>query len=112
ISVMYGNNEVGTVQPIRQIGELARERGIAFHVDAVQAFGMLPIDLSELPVDLMSFSAHKLYGPKGVGALYVNKRIAIQPLLYGGSQERKRRAGTENVAGIAGFAKAAELAVA
>lgn len=111
ISVMYGNNEVGTLQPIVRIGELARERGIAFHVDAVQALGLLPIDLIVLPVDFMSFSAHKIYGPKGVGALYISGRISIPPYLVGGSQERKRRAGTENVAGIVGFAKAAELAV-
>lgn len=111
ISVMYGNNEVGTIQPIARIGELARERGIVFHVDAVQALGLLPIDLSALPVDLMSFSAHKIYGPKGVGALYVSKSVTIPPYLVGGSQERKRRAGTENVAGIVGFAKAAELAI-
>lgn len=110
ISVMYGNNEVGTLQPIARIGELARERGILFHVDAVQALGLLPIDLSALPVDLMSFSAHKLYGPKGVGALYISAKAAISPLLVGGSQERKRRAGTENTAGIVGFAKAVELA--
>lgn len=111
ISVMYANNEVGTIQPIEQIGEFARDRGILFHVDAVQALGLLPLRLSELPVDLMSFSAHKIYGPKGVGALYVSKRISIEPLLFGGTQERKRRAGTENVAGIVGFAKAAELAI-
>lgn len=111
ISVMYGNNEVGTLQPILRIGELARERGIAFHVDAVQALGLLPVDLATMPVDLMSFSAHKIYGPKGVGALYISGRISIPPYLVGGSQERKRRAGTENVAGIVGFAKAAELAV-
>ncbi|TNJ67530.1 cysteine desulfurase [Paenibacillus hemerocallicola] len=111
VSVMYGNNEVGTLQPIVRIGELARERGIAFHVDAVQALGLLPIDLAALPVDFMSFSAHKIYGPKGVGALYISGRISIPPYLVGGSQERKRRAGTENVAGIVGFAKAAELAV-
>ncbi|MDF2659151.1 MAG: cysteine desulfurase [Paenibacillus sp.] len=111
ISIMYGNNEVGTLQPIREIGMIARERGIVFHVDAVQALGLMPLDLSDLPVDLMSFTAHKIYGPKGVGALYVSKRTTIAPLLVGGSQERKRRAGTENVAGIAGFAKAVELAV-
>ncbi|MEF3303107.1 cysteine desulfurase family protein [Paenibacillus sp. GYB003] len=111
ISVMYGNNEVGTIQPIERIGELARERGIVFHVDAVQALGLEPLSLRSLPVDLMSFSAHKIYGPKGVGALYVSKRIAIDPLLVGGNQERKRRAGTENVPGIVGFAKAAELAI-
>ncbi|RKN80547.1 cysteine desulfurase family protein [Paenibacillus ginsengarvi] len=111
ISVMYANNEVGTIQPIESIGSLARERGILFHVDAVQALGLLPLQLSELPVDLMSFSAHKIYGPKGVGALYVSKRVSVTPLLVGGSQERKRRAGTEHVAGIVGFAKAAELAI-
>jgi cysteine desulfurase len=110
ISVMYGNNEVGTLQPIVPIGELARERGILFHVDAVQAFGHEKLDLAALPVDMMSFSAHKLHGPKGIGALYVSGRISISPLLHGGSQERKRRAGTENVAGIAGFAKASVLA--
>jgi len=112
ISVMYGNNEVGTLQPIREIGELARERGIAFNVDAVQALGLMPLDLRELPVDMMSFSAHKLYGPKGVGALYVSNRFSLPPLLFGGSQERRRRAGTENVAGIVGFAEAARLAAA
>lgn len=110
ISVMHGNNEVGTIQPIAQIGEFARERGIMFHVDAVQTLGVLPIDLSSLFVDFMSFSAHKIYGPKGVGALYVSGRAAMPPHLVGGSQERKRRAGTENVAGIVGFARAAELA--
>ncbi|MFK7696578.1 cysteine desulfurase family protein [Paenibacillus sp. HJGM_3] len=112
ISVMYGNNEVGTLQPIRDIGALARERGILFHVDAVQALGSIDLKLSELPVDLMSFSAHKLYGPKGVGGLYVSKAVTIAPYLFGGSQERKRRAGTENVPGIVGFAKAVQLAVA
>lgn len=111
ISVMYGNNEVGTIQPIERIGALARERGIVFHVDAVQALGLAALDLNRLPVDLMSFSAHKLYGPKGVGALYTSERLALSPLLVGGSQERKRRAGTEQLAGIVGFAKAVELAV-
>lgn len=111
ISMMYGNNEVGTVQPIVEAGQMARERNIVFHVDAVQALGLETIDLSVLPVDLMSFSAHKLYGPKGTGGLYVNKRVSIPPYLVGGSQERKRRAGTENVAGIVGFAHAVELAV-
>ncbi|WP_127579561.1 cysteine desulfurase family protein [Paenibacillus koleovorans] len=110
ISVMYANNEVGTVQPIVEIGELARSRGVLFHVDAVQALGTLPIRLNELPVDLMSFSAHKIYGPKGVGGLYAHKAVHIAPHLYGGSQERKRRAGTENVPGIVGFAKAMRLA--
>lgn len=110
ISVMYANNEVGTIQPIEEIGALAAEKGIVFHVDAVQALGALPIRLGELPVDLMSFSAHKINGPQGVGALYVSRELVIEPILFGGLQERKRRAGTENMAGIAGFAKAAELA--
>lgn len=109
ISIMYGNNEVGTVQPIEAIGELARARGILFHVDAVQALGMTRLDLAELPVDLMSFSSHKINGPQGVGALYVSRRANIDPLLFGGLQERKRRAGTENIAGIIGFAKAVQL---
>ncbi len=109
VSVMYANNEVGTIQPIAEIGQITRERGIAFHVDAVQALGAIPIRLSELPVDLMSFSSHKINGPQGVGALYVQRNIKLEPLQYGGLQERTRRAGTENIAGIAGFAKAAEL---
>ncbi|OPH48528.1 cysteine desulfurase NifS [Paenibacillus ferrarius] len=109
ISIMYVNNEVGTIQPIEQIGELARAKQIPFHVDAVQALGKLPLNLHELPVDMVSLSAHKLYGPKGVGALYVSKHTKLTPHVYGGSQERKRRAGTENVAAIAGFAKAVEV---
>ncbi|KPV56777.1 cysteine desulfurase [Paenibacillus sp. A3] len=109
ISVMYGNNEVGTLQPVEAIGRLARERGICFHVDAVQALAHVPINLRELPVDLMSFSAHKLNGPKGVGALYIAQSTRVIPLLYGGAQERKRRPATENTAGIAGFAKAVEI---
>jgi len=111
ISVMFGNNEVGTLQPIEEIGALARERGILFHVDAVQALGMVPIRLSELPVDLMSFAAHKINGPMGIGLLYVSRRVRLAPLVSGGNQERKRRAGTENVPGIVGFARAVELAV-
>lgn len=109
VSVMLANNEVGTIQPVEQIGQLSRARGAVFHVDAVQALGHAPIDLSCLPVDLMSFSAHKINGPKGVGLLYANRRVKLQPLVFGGSQERKRRAGTENVAGAVGFAKAVEL---
>lgn len=112
VSVMYGNNEVGTLQPIEDIGKITSSKGVAFHVDAVQALGAVPIRLSELPVDLMSFSSHKINGPQGVGALYVRGEHLIEPLLHGGLQERKRRAGTENMAGIAGFAKAAELAAA
>jgi cysteine desulfurase len=109
ISVMHGNNEVGTLQPIVQIGELARRKGICFHVDAVQALGSITLDLSKLPVDLMSFSAHKIQGPKGMGALYIAKQILLEPILHGGSQEKQRRAGTENVPGIAGFAKALQI---
>ncbi|WP_309120425.1 cysteine desulfurase family protein [Paenibacillus sp.] len=111
VSVMYANNEVGTLQPIETIGALARERGAVFHVDAVQALGTQSIELSRLPVDLMSFSAHKINGPKGVGLLYANRRVKLHARAFGGSQERSRRAGTENVAGAVGFAKAAELAL-
>lgn len=110
ISLIYGSNEVGTLQPIEAVGHLARERGILFHVDAVQALGKVPIKLDELPVDLMSFSAHKINGPKGVGLLYASATTVLHPLMSGGAQERKRRAGTENVAGIVGMAKALELA--
>ncbi|WP_166238930.1 cysteine desulfurase family protein [Paenibacillus turpanensis] len=111
ISVMVGNNEVGTLQPIEEIGALARERGVLFHSDAVQALGYVDLQLNKLPVDLMSFSAHKINGPKGIGALYISRNVSIAPTLFGGSQEKKRRAGTENVAGAVGFAKAVELAV-
>ncbi len=111
ISVMYGNNEVGSIQPVSAIGLLARSRGIPFHVDAVQAAGLVPIDLSALPVDLMSFSAHKLGGPKGIGALYCSSRIHLSPLIYGGAQERRKRAGTEDIAAAAGFAEALRLSV-
>ncbi|TCM97617.1 cysteine desulfurase [Paenibacillus sp. BK033] len=111
ISIMHGNNEVGTLQPIEEIGELAHAHGILFHVDAVQAFGTAAYRLSELPVDLMSFSAHKINGPQGVGALYLANGTPFEPIAHGGSQERKRRPGTENVAGIAGFAKAVEICV-
>ncbi|MEC0091676.1 cysteine desulfurase family protein [Paenibacillus macquariensis] len=109
ISIMYGNNEVGTIQPIKEIGELARSRGILFHVDAVQALGAVPISCKELAVDLMSFSAHKVNGPQGVGALYVRRGLQLNARLYGGLQEKKRRAGTENIAGVVGFAKAIEI---
>jgi cysteine desulfurase len=111
LSVMYGNNEVGAVQPIDEIGRMAKDNGIIFHVDAVQALGTIPIELSKLPVDLMSFSAHKIGGPKGVGALYCSSRSVVSPILFGGSQERKKRAGTENTAGIAGFAEAVRIAM-
>ncbi|RXZ84489.1 cysteine desulfurase [Paenibacillaceae bacterium] len=112
VSVMYVNNETGAIQPIEQIGALVKERGALFHVDAVQALGNLPINLAALPIDLMSFSAHKINGPQGVGALYIARDIPFQAQMLGGVQERKRRAGTENIAGIAGFAKAVQLAVA
>lgn len=111
VSIMYANNETGTIQPVQQIGETAKAAGVLYHVDAVQALGSLPLQLKELPVDLMSFSAHKLNGPQGIGALYIARGTPYQPLLLGGSQESKRRAGTENVAAAVGFAKAVELAV-
>ena len=111
ISVMFANNEVGTVQPIKEIGELAASRGILFHVDAVQALGVIPIKLHDFPVDYMSFTAHKINGPQGMGGLYVKKGSPMHPRQHGGLQERGRRAGTENLAGAAGFAKAVDLAV-
>ena len=110
VSVMTGNNEVGTLQPIREIGELVREQGIAMHTDAVQALGVLPFQLKDWPVDMASFSAHKINGPKGVGCLYIRQGTDWETMLHGGNQERKRRAGTENVAGIAGFAAALRIA--
>lgn len=112
ISIMFGNNEVGTIQPIAEIGRIAREHGVLFHTDAVQALGAVTINCQELPVDLISFSAHKINGPQGIGALYVRQGTKLEPLLHGGLQERKRRAGTENLAGIAGFGKAVQLASA
>ncbi|CAM3330092.1 MULTISPECIES: cysteine desulfurase family protein [Saccharibacillus] len=111
ISVMLANNEVGTIQPVREIGAFARERGVWFHTDAVQALGSLPIHCADLNADLISFSAHKINGPQGIGALYVAPGIKLPALLRGGNQERKRRAGTENLAGMAGFAAAVLLAV-
>lgn len=110
ISVMYANNEVGTIEPISEIGEIAQKAGIYLHTDAVQTIGKIKVNVDDLKVDLLSLSAHKFYGPKGVGALYVRKGTRIYPLLHGGYQERRRRAGTENVAGIVGLGKAAEIA--
>ena len=110
ISVMHGSNEVGTIEPIGEISEVAREAGIYLHTDAVQTAGHIPVNVNELKVDLLSMSAHKLNGPKGVGALYVKKGTRLVSLLHGGGQERKRRAGTENVPGIVGFGKAVEIA--
>ncbi len=110
ISVMYANNEVGTIQPVREIGEIAARHGIFFHTDAVQAYGHLPIDVEECHIDLLSASGHKFHGPKGVGFLYVNQKARIRSLLHGGQQERGRRAGTENLPGIVGMAAAAQLA--
>ena len=112
ISVMYANNEIGTVQPIKEIGQIAKEHGVLFHTDAVQAFGQLPIDVVAEQIDMLSASGHKLNGPKGIGFLYIKKGLKLRSLIHGGGQERKRRAGTENVPGIVGFGKAVELAVA
>ncbi|MBU7593691.1 cysteine desulfurase family protein [Metabacillus halosaccharovorans] len=111
VSVMFGNNEVGTIQPIREIGEYLKDYPAFFHTDAVQAYGMESIDVKELGVDLLTVSAHKINGPKGVGFLYAKAGIKLQPALYGGEQELKRRAGTENVAGISGFSQAAMLSI-
>jgi cysteine desulfurase len=110
ISIMHANNEIGTIQPIAEIGAIARERKIYFHTDTVQTFGKLPIEVKQMKIDLLSVSAHKIYGPKGIGALYVRKGVNMDSLLHGGEQERKRRAGTENVPAIVGFGKAVEVA--
>jgi cysteine desulfurase len=111
VSIMFANNETGVIFPIEQIGEIVKSKGVPFHVDAVQAAGKLPLDVKNSPVDLMTVSAHKFHGPKGVGALYVRRGMTFPPFIVGGHQERGRRAGTENVAGIVGMGKAAELAV-
>ena len=111
ISVMYANNEIGTIQPIKEIGEIAREHGILFHTDAVQAFGQLPIQVDDCHIDMLSASGHKLNGPKGIGFLYIRKGVKIRSFIHGGAQERKRRAGTENVPGIVGLGRAVERAV-
>lgn len=110
ISIMFANNEIGTIQPIKEIGAIAKEKGIYFHTDAVQAIGHIDIDINELNIDLLSMSAHKFYGPKGIGVLYIRNGVKIDPLIIGGGQERSRRAGTENVPAIVGMGKAIEFA--
>lgn len=111
ISIMYANNEIGTIEPIQDIGKIAKENGILFHTDAVQAFGQVPINVDECNIDMLSASGHKLNGPKGIGFLYIRKGVKIRSFVHGGAQERKRRAGTENVPGIIGLGKAVERAV-
>lgn len=111
ISIMYANNEIGTIQPIKEIGEIAKKHGVLFHTDAVQAYGQLPINVDECHIDMLSSSGHKLNGPKGIGFLYIRKGVKIRSFIHGGAQERKRRAGTENVPGIVGYGKAAQEAV-
>ena len=110
ISVMFANNEIGTIQPIKEIGEIAHEHGILFHTDAVQAFGQLPINVDECHIDMLSASGHKFNGPKGIGIMYIRTGVKIRSFIHGGAQERKRRAGTENVPGIVGYGVAAERA--
>ena len=110
VSIMFANNEIGTIQPIKEIGEIAKKHNVLFHTDAVQAAGNVPIDVKELNVDLMSMSSHKIYGPKGIGALYIKTGTKLHSFVHGGAQERRRRAGTENMPSIVGYGKAAELA--
>ena len=110
ISIMFANNEIGTIEPVSEIGRIAREHGILFHTDAVQAFGQVPIQVDEMNIDMLSSSAHKINGPKGIGFLYIRKGVKIGSFIHGGAQERKRRAGTENVPGIVGYGRAAKLA--
>lgn len=110
VSIMAVNNEIGTVEPIKELAKIAKEHGVLFHTDAVQALGNIHIDVKDMGVDLLSMSAHKIYGPKGVGALYIRSGVKLSNYMYGGAQESKRRAGTENLAGIVGFGKAAEMA--
>ena len=111
VSVMFANNEIGSIQPIKEIGEIAHKHGVLFHTDAVQAFGQVPINVDEMNIDMLSSSGHKLNGPKGIGFLYIRKGVKIRSFVHGGAQERKRRAGTENVPGIVGFGVAAERAM-
>ncbi len=110
ISIMFANNEIGSIQPIKEIGAIAKEKGIVFHTDAVQAFGHIPIDVKDMNIDMLSLSGHKIYGPKGVGALYVKKGVVVKNLIHGGAQEKRKRAGTENTSSIIGLKKAVELA--
>ncbi|MBN1051521.1 cysteine desulfurase NifS [Clostridium botulinum] len=112
VSIMFANNEIGTIQPIKEIGEICKERNVYFHTDAVQAIGNAPIDVKEMNIDMLSLAGHKIYGPKGIGVLYIKKGIRIENLIHGGGQERTRRAGTENIASIVGLGKAVELATA
>ncbi|MEI7904165.1 MAG: cysteine desulfurase NifS [Candidatus Firestonebacteria bacterium] len=111
VSLMFANNEIGVINPVKEIGIICRAKGVYFHTDAVQALGSVPINVEEMNIDLLSVSSHKLYGPKGVGALYIRKGVKCSSLMHGGEQEKRRRAGTENIAGIVGFGKAAELAI-
>ena len=110
ITIMHANNEIGTIQPIAEIGKIANERGIYFHTDAVQTVGKIPVNVTEMNVDMLSLSSHKLYGPKGIGALYIKKGVRIEPLMYGGGHERGFRPGTENIPGIVGLGKACSIA--
>ena len=110
VSIMLANNEIGTIEPIKEIAQICRKHGVLFHTDAVQAAGNIPIDIQDLGVDFLSVSGHKFYGPKGTGVLYIRKGVKIEKLIHGGHQERNKRAGTENVPGIVGLAKALELA--
>ncbi len=110
VSIMYANNEIGTIQPIKEIAKIAHEHGALMHTDAVQAVGNIPVDVKDLDVDLMSMSGHKIYGPKGIGGMYIKKGVRIHNFMHGGAQERRRRAGTENIPAIVGYGKAAEMA--
>jgi len=110
VSIMFANNEIGTIQPIKEIGEICREKKVFFHTDAVQAVGNIPVDVKEMNIDMLSLAGHKIYGPKGIGVLYIKKGIKIDNLIHGGAQEKNRRAGTENIAAIVGLGKALELA--
>ena len=110
VSIMFANNEIGTIQPIKEIGAICREKKVLFHTDAVQAIGSVPVDVKEMNIDLLSLAGHKLYGPKGLGALYIRKGVRIYNLIHGGGQERGRRAGTENIPGVVGLGKAIEIA--